>query len=163
PDARLPRERLGYRREGDAWKGTPGPARSRVALEEGSALAKERALVHREIAAALVEAARLAPTNSRTLAGLALDEDPENKAARARTVGVTAGAYRHYLGPGDPCFSVEGEEEPPAVPLVPVQDRARVRWIVVAASEHATFLEHAVADKKRHDLAKRLRSWTGWL
>jgi uncharacterized protein YifE (UPF0438 family) len=243
-DAKTPREKLGYKREGDAWLGTPGPVRSRVALEAGL-LWNERDRLHKDAATRLAALAKRAQagglaSDARAVAGLALEEDATSKAARevlghekhgdawasaretkiatafgkahesassgevrpgaedeeltkllglgelvrretdhavyfatkdadadlaglAKVVAVTSAAYRHYLGSGDPGFAIEGETDPPAAAAPPIKERSRVRWLVVAAAEHAKFLDKAVLDKSRHDLAKKLRSWSGWL
>jgi tetratricopeptide (TPR) repeat protein len=83
PDDAGARSRLGYKREGEAWTGTPAPPRPSRA-ELAGALLEECAALHREAAKSL--AAEAAATEDeparRSLAGLALEEDPNEKKAR---------------------------------------------------------------------------------
>ncbi len=82
-DARF---KLGYKRDGDSWKGAcMADKKSRVAPSES--LQKEIVTLHGEAASRLAEAALAARKNgddatARTLAGLALDEDAQCTPAR---------------------------------------------------------------------------------
>lgn len=245
PDHAAARARLGYEKDGEAWKGAPAPpGRARAPLK--GQLARERDELHRKSAAKLARLAREAKDSgdeaaARRLAGLALDEDPDSNAARevlgherrhplwlsprqkklaaafaeaakkvpkgeertgplddelaaklmlgnlvrretphavilatkdagdvgledlARTVEVVRASWRHFVGEGDENFAVEGEEPRPGRPMPAAEGDRRPRWLVVAGSEHATFLERLVADKTRHETAKKLKSWSGWV
>lgn len=73
----------------------------------------------------------------------------------ARTIDVIRRAWAEL---------VPKEPKPQGPDVAPVATRAKTkaRWIVVAPSEHAKFVEKAVADEKRRPLAKQLKSWSGW-
>ncbi|HZU98710.1 MAG TPA: hypothetical protein VFF73_18535 [Planctomycetota bacterium] len=82
-DARIA---LGYKKEGDEWKGAPGPLKPDRA-EPGPTLKNEIGTLHAEAAQKLVTAALDAKKagktdEARALAGLALDEDDDDAKAR---------------------------------------------------------------------------------
>jgi hypothetical protein len=238
PDQKDARFALGYKREGDEWKGQPAPARKDRHEWEGKPVSLTRAL-HEEAAARLAVLAAVAKKegreeDARSLAGLALDEDQECRKAREVLGHQTSGkddhlgrtiffserekavrdAFAHAalaakndepaLTPGDEALEallglgpLDRRESEHAIYLATkaakadlpalaryvdtirhawsellAQDDAvapstsrvgvKVRWIVVAPSEHEAFVAKAILDPARRKLAKQLGSWSGW-
>lgn len=105
PDHKNGRAALGWKREGDAWVGGPVPlAGSPGTVSEG--LAKERTKAHEDGAKRLGALARAAlnggqEAEARRIAGLALEESPEEPAAREVLghVRSSAGLGATWLSP----------------------------------------------------------------
>jgi hypothetical protein len=124
PDNKDARFKLGYKREGDSWKGA-GMADKKSRAEPSSALQKEIYALHGEAASRLAEAALAAKKNgdeatAHALAGLALDEDAQ--CAPAREVLGHERKYGNWASPRErkvrqtffDAIDAAKKDEPPA-------------------------------------------------
>ncbi len=83
-------------------------------------------------------------------------------AALARTIDVIRRAWAELVPERLPDAAPEPAPGSDAVAPVPTRAKTKARWILVAPSEHAKFVEKAIQDETRRPLAKQLKSWNGW-
>jgi len=161
-EEKIARAVLGHEKKGDAW---------RSAREQKIDAAFEKALQ-----AAKPAEAKNVPDDVTKLAGLGALQGKENAHARVMWTGSAESvdadaliraaetawnAQRYFIAGDDAGFSVDGEPKREATGAAPAPT-LRPDWLVVANSEHAPFVEHAVSDKGLHAFAKGLVGWANY-
>ncbi len=164
PESKVAREILGHERRGEAWV-SPREARIRSAFANAMKAAKGGEAKEFKDKAQLEKLCGVGALERRESAHAALywSKAAPDVAADAllRAIETTWLAQRHLIAGDDNGFTVDGDPKREATGGIKAP-AFNPSWLIVDKSEHKTFIESAVADKKQHDFAKGLAGWQSW-
>jgi len=164
PNLAKAREIVGHEKRGEAWV---SPRESRIRAAFAKALQGQKAGENKTFAdqAAIEKLCGLGALDRRETDHAVLywsrSAAPVEDGGLLRAAETAWSAHRYFIAGDEQGFSVDGDPKREATGGLKAPT-IKPSWLVVAQSEHKTFVESAVADKKQWDFAKSLAGWQAW-